>query len=374
MITGLHCFLCGRAYSADEVNTVCDCGRPLRVDYELGPKTLDRHALIHRPPTMWRYREVLPECEPVTLGEGMTPLMHAPSLGPRWFIKDEALNPTASFKSRGMSAAVSMAKKFGITKLAVPSAGNAGSALAAYSAKVGIAAHLFMPKDTPRAFAIECEAFGAEVTPVDGLITDCAAELKKRLPDVFDLSTLKEPYRVEGKKTMGYELAEQLDWRLPDAIIYPAGGGTGLIGMWKAFDEMQQMGWVGAERPKMIAVQAAGCAPIARAFEKGERFAEEFANAHTKAAGLRVPRAIGDFIMLDAIRESHGTAITVTDDEMINAANEMSRKTGIFACPEGGATLAAAQKLRESKFLKDSDIAVLFNTCSGLKYTDVFAR
>ena len=321
---------------------------------------------------MWRYEEVLPDCEPVTLGEGMTPLMHAPTLGARWYVKDEALNPTASFKSRGMSAAVSIAKKFGIEKLAVPSAGNAGSALAAYAANAGIEAHIFMPKDTPRAFAIECEAMGAEVTLVDGLITDCAVEVKKQLPGVFDLSTLKEPYRVEGKKTMGYELAEQLDWRLPDAIIYPAGGGTGLIGMWKAFDEMQQMGWLGDERPMMIAVQAAGCAPIVRAFDKGERFAEEFANAHTKASGLRVPRAIGDFIMLDIIRESKGTAVTVTDDEMINAAKEMSRKTGIFACPEGGATLAAANKLRDSGFLTANDLVVLFNTASGLKYTEVF--
>ena len=324
---------------------------------------------------MWRYREVLPPCNPITLGEGMTPLAHAPRLGERFYIKDESLNPTGSFKARGMSAAISMAKHLGVTKVAVPSAGNAAGAMAAYAAKAGIEAHAFMPRDTPRAFITECEILGASVTLVDGLITDCAAEIAKRKEGEgwFDLSTLKEPYRVEGKKTMGYELAEQLGWRLPDVIIYPTGGGTGLVGMWKAFDEMEQMGWIGPDRPRMVSVQAAGCAPITTAYDKGERFAELFPNAQTKASGLRVPRAIADFIMLDLIRESGGTALTVSDEEMIHACHEMGKATGIFAAPEGGATLAAATKLEHTGWLGPDELTVLFNTGSGLKYLEAFA-
>ena len=302
----------------------------------------------------------------------MTPLFHAPRLGDRWYVKDEGVNPTASFKARGMTTAVSMAKHLGVSKLAVPSAGNAAGAMSAYAAKAGMEAHVFMPSDTPKACILECEILGAHVTLIDGLITDCAAEVgrRKATEGWFDLSTLKEPYRAEGKKTMGYELAEQMSWSLPDAIIYPTGGGTGLVGMWKAFDEMERMGWISSSRPKMISVQAEGCAPIARAFERGERFAEEFANAHTAASGLRVPRAIADFVMLDLIRASGGTAITVTDAEMIAAAKEMAAKTGVFAAPEGGATLAAARHLLESGYLKSEDTVVLFNTGSGLKYLE----
>jgi len=329
--------------------------------YDLSPSTLDRASLKDRVPTMWRYREVLPPGEPVSLGEGFTPLHHTPSLGARWYVKDEAVNPTASFKARGMSAAVSMAKHLGATKLAVPSAGNAG-----------LEAHVYMPKDTPAAFIVECQCHGADVRLIDGLINDCAAEIAKVRDQEgwFDMSTLKEPYRAEGKKTMGYELAEQMDWRLPDAIVYPAGGGTGLVGMWKAFDEMERMGWIGPERPKMVAVQAEGCAPIVTAYDRGERFAELFPNAHTAASGLRVPKAVGDFIMLDLIRASGGTAVTVSDEEMISAAKEMARKTGVFAAPEGGATLAAAKGLRDQGFLKEDDDLVLFNTGSGVKYLE----
>jgi threonine synthase len=346
--------------------------------YALSPDTLDRDSLKDREPTMWRYREVLPPCEAISLGEGFTPLHHAPRLGANWFVKDEGVNPTASFKARGMSAAVSMAKHLGITTVAAPSAGNAAGAMAAYAAKAGMEAHVFMPSDTPRAFVVECDYLGAHVNLVDGLINVCGAEVRKFIertptsPPIFDLSTLKEPYRAEGKKTMGYEIAEQMDWRLPDAIVYPTGGGTGLVGMWKAFDEMEQMGWIGADRPKMISVQAEGCAPIATAFAKGERFADEFPNARTSASGLRVPKAIADFIMLDLIRASAGAALTVTDEEMIAATRELGSATGIFAAPEGGATLAAAQKLRDSGFLKPSDTVVLFNTGSGLKYLEAF--
>ena len=329
---------------------------------------------------MWRYREVLPPCEPISLGEGWTPLHHTPRLGERWYVKDEGVNPTGSFKARGMSAAVSMARHLGVTKLAAPSAGNAAGALSAYAAKAGLEAHVFMPRDTPKAFLIECDYLGAHVNLIDGLINVCGLEVRKFIdanpsqPPIFDLSTLKEPYRAEGKKTMGYELAEQMDWHLPDVIVYPTGGGTGLVGMWKAFDEMERMGWIGSHRPKMVSVQAEGCAPIARAYAKGERFADEFLNAHTSASGLRVPKAIADFLMIDLIHASHGTVLTVTDAEMVLATRELSQKTGVFAAPEGGATLAAARKLEESGFIKPSDRVVLFNTGSGLKYLEALTE
>lgn len=323
---------------------------------------------------MWRYRFAMPDCEPITLGEGYTPLVHVPRLAPNWYIKNEALNPTGSFKDRGMSMAVSMARKLGATGFAVPSAGNAAAALSAYAAAAGIQAHVFMPRDTPQPNVTECRFLGARVTLVDGLITDCAQRMQNFLQDAkgwFDLSTLKEPYRVEGKKTMGYEILEQLNWKMPDAIVYPTGGGTGLIGMWKAFDEIQALGWIGSERPKMICVQADGCRPIVTAFQKSERFAAEHKNAQTKALGLQVPRAIGDFIILDILRASEGTAIAVSDDELLAAAKEISNKTGIFACPEGGATLAAARRLLTNSFLKETDTVILFNTASALKYVDV---
>jgi len=375
MITHLSCFLCGKEYAADRVQTLCtDCNRPLKVNYDLTPETLDRARLPGREASLWRYREVLPDCEPVTLGEGMTPLLHSPRLGERWYVKDEGVNPTASFKARGMTMAVSMAKHFGLKKLAVPSAGNAAGALSAYAARAGLEAIVYMPKDTPRACVLECEIHGANVTLWDGLINDCAAEIgrRKEAEGWFDFSTLKEPYRIEGKKTMGYELAEQMDWRLPDVIVYPTGGGTGLIGMWKAFEEMERMGWIGSERPRMISVQASGCAVLAPAYEKGERFADPVLDAHTSASGLRVPRAIGDFIMLDLIRASGGRALTVEDDEMIAAAREMASKAGVYGSPEGGATLAAARKLEQEGYIKPNDVVVLFNTGSGVKYAEAF--
>lgn len=323
--------------------------------------------------TLWRYRAVLPDCKPVTLGEGGTPLLPVDSLGTNWFIKDESLNPTGSFKARGMSVGVSMAKKFGFEAVAVPSAGNAGGAMAAYAAKAGMAAHVFVPVDTPKLNITECNFFGAILYLVNGLITDCALEMREKLSrelgkTIFDMSTLREPYRVEGKKTMGYEIAEQMNWRLPDVILYPTGGGTGLIGLWKAFDEMERLGWVDSRRPRMVCVQAEGCCPIVRAFEKGDRFAAEHENPTTKVWGLRVPKALGDFIMLDILRESNGTAIAVSDEDIHEAASEMAGKTGVFASPEGGATLAAANKLRDAKWIKEGESAVLFNTASGLKY------
>ena len=376
-MTILTCTLCGRQYSADRLQTVCEVdARPLRVDLDLSPETLSKDALKDREPTMWRYREVLPPCEPVSLGEGFTPLVHVPQWGTRWYLKDEGLNPTGSFKARGMSAAVSMAKHLGATKLAVPSAGNAGGAMAAYAAKAGLEAHVFMPRDTPRACVDEARVHGANVRLIDGLINDCGAEVA-RLKDAegwFDMSTLKEPYRAEGKKTMGYELGEQMEWRLPDVIVYPTGGGTGLVGMAKAFDEMERMGWIGPARPRFVSVQAEGCAPIVRAFERGERFAELFPNAHTAASGLRVPRAVGDFIMLDLLREGNGTALTVSDADMIAAARRIARTTGVWAAPEGGAVLAAAERLRDSGWIREGEVVVLFNTGTGVKYLEAFER
>ncbi|MES1227265.1 MAG: threonine synthase, partial [Armatimonadota bacterium] len=303
------------------------------------------------------------------------PLLPTPNLGENWFVKDEAVNPTASFKARGMSLAVSMAKKFGVTKVAVPSAGNAGGALAAYAARAGMEAHVYMPKDTPRACIQECEVHGANVVLWDGLINDCEAEIARLKEERgwFDFSTLKEPYRIEGKKTMGYELAEQLNWRLPDVIFYPTGGGTGLIGMWKAFDEMERMGWIGSFRPRMVSVQAEGCAVLKGPFERGERFAEPVTGAQTAASGLRVPKAIGDFIMLDLLRASKGLAVTCSDEEMISSAKEMARKTGVYASPEGGATLAAAKRLLVEGWLQPDERVVLFNTGSGGKYSEAMA-
>jgi threonine synthase len=384
-VLNLECSSCHREYEARRLHNICtECGKPLLVRYDLKriAKFLTRQSLFARRSDIWRYRELLPvrrEDNIVTLGEGWTPLHHARTLGEsvgmgEIYVKDESLNPTQSFKARGMSVAVSMAKELGVKKMAAPSAGNAGAALAAYCAHARIGAYLFMPRDTPRANIIECEVTGAHVTLIDGLITDCGAEVARRKESEgwFDVSTLKEPYRVEGKKTLGYELAEQLAWILPDVIIYPTGGGTGLVGMWKAFDELQQLGWIGEKRPRMISVQAAGCAPIVRAFEAGVRFADEFENAATVASGLRVPKAIGDFLILDAIRESGGSALTVTDDELITGAMELGRTEGIFASPEGGACVPALRKLLERGDVKPEEKVVLFNTGSGIKYLDVF--
>jgi len=293
---------------------------------------------------------------------------------PNLWIKDESQNPTQSFKARGMAVAVSMAKHLGATKLAVPTAGNAGGALAAYAARAGLEAHIFMPRDTPRANVIECRELGAHVTLIDGLITDCGAEIARRktAEGWFDLSTLKEPYRVEGKKTLGYELAEQLDWQLPDVILYPTGGGTGLIGMWKAFDEMETMGWIGAKRPRMFSVQASGCAPIVRAFADGATNAAEFPNAHTCASGLRVPKAIGDFLMLKILRESHGGAVAVDDEAMIRTTGEVGAKEGIFVAPEGAACFVALRSLCAAGEITAEHQIVIFNTGSGIKYLECY--
>jgi threonine synthase len=320
---------------------------------------------------MWRYADVMPEAEPVSLGEGFTPILPSREY-PNVYIKDEGLNPTGSFKARGLSAAVTMAKYYGLKKLAIPSAGNAAGALAAYAAAAGIEAHIFMPKDVPMANRIESEYYGAYVTLVDGLISDCARMVgeRKQIEGWFDVSTLKEPFRVEGKKTMGYEVAEQLGWRMPQGIIYPTGGGVGMIGMWKAFDEMEQLGWIGPERPQMITVQSAGCAPIVKAWDEGKTAAEMWPNAATKAAGLRVPKAYGDYLILDILRQSGGAAVAVTDEEILDAVHHWARVEGIFAAPEGAAALAAYRKLRENGFFDGEDTVVLFNTGTGLKYLD----
>src|SRR5712671_856395 len=385
-VTHLECAACGATHEARLLHNLCrECGKPLLVRYDLGraAASLTKESLRDRSPDLWRYREVLPvdhDENIVTLGEGFTPLVRASRLGARLgltnlYIKDEGQNPTQSFKARGMAAAVSMAKELGARKLAVPSAGNAAGALAAYAARAGMEAHIFMPRDTPRANVIECEQTGAHVTLMEGLITDCGAEVgrRKEAEGWFDVSTLKEPYRIEGKKTMGYELAEQFEWELPDVIFYPTGGGTGLIGMWKAFDEMEQMGWVGSRRPLMVTVQAAGCAPIVRAFGEGKRFADEFPNAHTTASGLRVPKAIGDFLIIDALRASGGTAIAVTDEELIAATKQIGAAEGVFCAPEGAACLPALKRLLEDGLVQQDERVVLFNTGSGVKYIESFS-
>jgi threonine synthase len=380
----LECSACRLEHEWSRLQNLCrSCSKPLFaiVDLAAASRTLNRETLLARKKSLWRYREVLPlpsDVEPVSLGEGGTPLLRASRAGGNndvdLWIKDESLNPTQSFKARGMSVAVSMAKYLGATKLAVPSAGNAGGALAAYAARAGVEAHIFMPRDTPRANVVECRELGAHVTLIDGLITDCAAEIARRKAheEWFDMSTLKEPYRVEGKKTLGYELAEQLNWQLPDVILYPAGGGTGLIGMWKAFDEMEGLGWIRENRPRMFAVQAAGCAPIVRAFQAGEKNAAEFPDAHTIASGLRVPKAIGDFLMLKILRESNGGAIAVGDEEMIRVAREVGASEGLFVCPEGAACFAALKLLRSAGKIVSGELVVVFNTGSGIKYLEAY--
>ena len=384
-VSHLECGLCGLEHEARRLHNLCTaCGKPLLVRYDLerAGMFLRKDSLAARRPDMWRYREVLPvenDDNIVSLGEGWTPLLRATRLERRLgchelYIKDESQNPTQSFKARGMGVAISMAKELGAKKLAVPSAGNAAGALAAYAARAGLKSFIFMPRDTPRANVVECEQTGAHVTLMDGLITDCGAEVgrRKEKEGWFDVSTLKEPYRVEGKKTLGYELAEQMNWRLPDVIIYPTGGGTGLIGMWKAFDEMERMGWIGSKRPRMVTVQAEGCAPIVRAFEEGAKFADEFPNAATTASGLRVPKAIGDFLILDALRVSRGTAIAVSDEELIAATREIGAAEGIFCAPEGAACLPALKKLIQSGEVDKRECVVLFNTGSGVKYMESF--
>jgi threonine synthase len=384
-VTHLECAACGARHEARRLHNLCGaCGKPLLVRYDLehAARTLTKESLKGRRSDLWRYLEVLPvehEENIVSLGEGFTPLLRAARLGERvglklLYIKDESQNPTQSFKARGMSAAVTMAKELGATKLAAPSAGNAAGALAAYAARAGLEAHIFMPRDTPRANVVECEQTGAHVTLIDGLITDCGAEVARRkdAEGWFDVSTLKEPYRVEGKKTLGYELAEQLNWELPDVVVYPTGGGTGLIGMWKAFDEMEALGWIGGKRPRMVTVQPTGCAPIVRAFERGERHAEEFQDAATVASGLRVPKAIGDFLILDALRASNGAAVAVSDEELLAAVKEVGAAEGLFVAPEGAACLPALRKLIERGEVKPDERVVLFNTGAGVKYLEAF--
>ena len=380
----LECSACALDHQWACLQNLCRaCQKPLSaiVDLDKARQTLTRENLANREKSLWRYREVLPlpgDVEPVSLGEGGTPLLRAQRFDndvDLW-IKDESLNPTQSFKARGMSVAVSMARYLGATKLAVPTAGNAGGALAAYAARAGLEAHIFMPRDTPRANIVECRELGAHVTLIDGLITDCAAEIAKQKGKKrwFDMSTLKEPYRVEGKKTLGYELAEELDWKLPDVVLYPTGGGTGLLGMWKAFDEMETLGWIGKKRPRMFAVQAAGCAPIVRASEAGETIAAEFPNAHTIASGLRVPKAIGDFLILKILRESSGGAIAVDDEEMIRVAREIGANEGLFICPEGAACFVALRLLRSAGKIASGERVVVFNTGSGIKYFEAYDR
>lgn len=393
MHTSLACAACDARYPIDCLHNLCPaCGKPLIAGYDLEslrgrftPETVRRRSLR----SMWKFADVLPVAAPdqaISLGEGGTPLLRCTSHGPfakfsRLFVKDESFNPTASFKARGMSAAVTRAVALGVKTIALPSAGNAAGAATSYAARAGLECFLFMPQDTPPANIIESVVGGARVFLVNGLISDCGKLVKRGCAEFgwFDLSTLKEPFRIEGKKTMGYELAFDMadahgtqELKLPDCILYPAGGGTGLIGMWKAFDEMQKLGWIGSERPRMVVVQADTCAPIVRAFQAGKDHAELFPNAATVAAGLRVPAAVGDFMMLRAVRESGGTAVTVTDAELLAGVGEFARHQGIYACPEGGAVWKAAEKLLASGWLKSHEEVVLFNTGSGLKYNHLF--
>jgi threonine synthase len=377
-ITFLECTRCGEHLTAEQPQTVCPRdGGVLFARYDLASikKSFNRELLSGRGASMWRYREVLPDAEPVSLGEGFTPLLRSREY-PAVYIKDEGLNPTGSFKARGLSAAVTMARAYGLKKLAIPSAGNAASALAAYSAAAGLEAHIYMPKDVPRANLVECRSYGAEVTLVDGLISDCARIVAERgrSEGWFDISTLKEPFRVEGKKTMAYEAVEQLGWRVPDAIIYPTGGGVGLIGMWKAFEEMEALGWIGRQRPRMVCVQASGCAPIVKAWQEHQAKSEAWNHASTVAAGLRVPKAYGDYLILDILRQSQGTAVAASDQEIMAALLHWARMEGVFAAPEGAAALVAYRKLLASGFFQPNQTVVLYNTGSGLKYVDVIAQ
>lgn len=384
-VTHLECSLCIRKFEAGKAWNLCECGGPLVVRYDMASirETWSRDSFDSAPDSMWRYAPVLPirhETSIVSLGEGMTPLIRTARTGNRigasdLLIKDEGLNPTGSFKARGLSCAVSMCVELGIRKVAIPSAGNAASACAAYAAAAGIEAHIFMPQDVPQANFIECKAYGARVTLVNGLISDCGRIVAERGPKEgwFDISTLKEPYRIEGKKTMGYEVAEQLGWELPDAIFYPTGGGVGMIGMWKAFAEMEALGWIGARRPKMIAVQAEGCQPIVRAFQEGAERSQFWDHAATVAAGLRVPKPLGDFLVLRAVRESGGTAIAVADSELIDAGIGLASEEGLFISPEGAACVVAAERLLREGFLKRNEKLVIYNTGSGLKYLEAYS-
>jgi len=381
-IAFLECSRCHAHLDASTPQTVCTaCAGPLYVRYDLssaaGLAQRDRIGKSGQDACwsgMWRYRQVLPSVDPVTLGEGWTPMLRSRRNANVW-LKEEGANPTGTFKARGLALAVSMARHYGIKKLAAPSAGNAGGALAAYAAAAGIEAHIFMPKDVPLANQVECHVYGAHLTLVDGLISDCGRMVaeRKQAEGWFDISTLKEPFRVEGKKTMGYELVEQLGWEYPDAVFYPTGGGVGLIGMWKAFEEMEQLGWVTGRRPKMIAIQAAGCAPAARAFEQGETESRMWEDAHTFASGLRVPKPYGDALILQIVRASGGTVVALTDDQIFASLKDWGRNEGLLLSPEGASATAAYDHLLATGFLKAEDRVVLFNTGSGNKYADVIA-
>lgn len=380
----LECSVTGKRYEADKPRNLSDDGAPLLARYDL---TAAREALsrdkLPLVSSMWRYSALLPVRDPqhiVTLGEGMTPLVATCRLGKRLgaadlWLKDDGINPTGSFKARGQSAALSMCRAYGITKVSIPSAGNAGGACANYASAAGIESYVFMPKDVPQSNFLECMASGANLTLVDGLISDCGRIVAERSPREgwFEVSTLKEPYRIEGKKTMGFEIAEQFGWELPDAILYPAGGGVGLIGMWKAFDELEALGWIGSKRPKLIAVQAEGCQPVVRAFQNGDDVSEMWKDAYTVAAGLRVPKPLGDRLMLKAIRQTGGVAIAITDQEMLDAGIELATEEGIFAAPEGGACVAAVRKLLSDGVLKASERIVIYNTGAGTKYLEAYS-
>ncbi len=377
----LTCPKCGKLYPIDELQNLCICGAPLLAYIQVEHKTNPLDMIISEDDSLWRYRKLLPindENERVTLGEGMTPLKREVELGKilgsdNLFLKDEGVNPTGSFKDRGMAVAITRAKELGVTKVSLPSAGNAGVAAAAYAYAAGMECSVFIPEDTPSSFSESCHEYGANVSKVKGTIVDAGKKMFETLDESwFNLSTLKEPYRVEGKKTMGFELAEQLEWKLPDAILYPTGGGTGLIGMWKAFDEMEKLGWIGKERPKMVSVQSEGCAPIVKAFHEGKEFAEHWENAETNALGLLVPSAVGDFLMLRALRESEGTAIAVSEEEIIAGIRLVEKHTDLSPAPEGGAAVIAVKKLVENKFLKETESVLVFITGSKEKYSELF--
>ena len=383
-LTHLECTYCGKVFSSEEPHRLCDdCGKVLypRYDISSARKSLKKEDLLYRSSNMWRYFEMMPiinESNIVTLGEGFTPILKTGRLGERIgadhvLVKDEGINPTASFKARGLSAAVSKAKELGIMRLSMPSAGNAAGAMTSYAARAGMEAYVYMPKDVPEANKKEVLITGGNLTLVDGLISDAGVISRKKASelDLFDISTLQEPYRVEGKKTMGYEIAEQLNWQLPEVIVYPTGGGTGIVGMWKAFQEMEELGWIDSFRPRMFAVQSEGCAPIVRAFDGGDEFAEPWQDASTIAAGIRVPSAIGDYLILDALRTSNGGAVTVSDNEILNMMEVVASLEGLFICPEGAATAVALEKLVAEGTVSKSERSLLLNTGSGLKYLDV---
>ena len=380
----LECTYCGLIHSVHEPNRLCvDCGKVLypRYDIEKARLEINKENLKVRDSNMWRYFEMMPVLDfknVVTLGEGFTPILSASRLSERLgcqdiVIKDEGVNPTASFKARGLSAAVSKAKELGITKLTMPSAGNAAGAMSSYAARAGLEGYVFMPQDAPYSNQKEVDITGGRLTLIDGLISDAGVLSREKAAEMnlFDVSTLQEPYRVEGKKTMGYEIAEQLSWELPDVIIYPTGGGTGIVGMWKAFEEMESLGWIGSKRPRMFAVQSDGCAPIVKAFIEGKEFADMWKDASTMASGIRVPAAIGDYLILQALRDSNGGALTVSDDEIIKMMSIVASLEGMFVCPEGAATAVALDKLLIDGLVKDNEKVLLLNTGSGLKYLDV---